>query len=185
MLLLVTARPGYQPPWGTHARVTQLALPPLRAAESQAIVVTVPGTAQLPAARRQQIVAHGAGNPFFVEELAWHAVEDGQAATPVPATVHAVLAARLDRLPPEAKRLVQTRGRHWHRGARAAVAADCRSCRRTRCTAVWRTSRTAEFLYETRLFPEPVYTFKHALTHEVAYGQPSAGAPAGAPCTHR
>jgi DNA-binding winged helix-turn-helix (wHTH) protein/class 3 adenylate cyclase len=107
VLLLVTARPGYQPPWGTHARVTQLALPPLRAEESQAIVVTVPGTIQLPAARCQQIVAHGAGNPFFVEELAWHAVEDDQAATPVPATVHAVLAARLDRLPPEAKRLVQ------------------------------------------------------------------------------
>ena len=35
--------------------------------------------------------------------------------------------------------------------------------------AAWRTSRRAEFLYETQLFPEQVYTFKHALTHEVAY----------------
>src|SRR5262249_29388540 len=51
VLLLLTARPGYQPPWGTHARVTQLALPPLGAEESQAIVAAVPGTAQLSAAQ--------------------------------------------------------------------------------------------------------------------------------------
>jgi predicted ATPase len=109
VLLLVTQRPGSQPPWGAPAAVTQLALPPLRVEESQAIVAAVPGTAQLPAARRQQIVVHGAGNPFFLEELAWHAVKHGLAATPVsvPATVHAVLAARLDRLSPEVKDLLQ------------------------------------------------------------------------------
>ena len=169
VLLLVTARPGYQPPWGTHARVTQLALPPLRAEESQAIVVTVPGTAQLPAARCQQIVAHGAGNPFFVEELAWHAVEDDLAAMPVPATVHAVLAARLDRLPPEAKRLVQhaavigteVPGRLLQRIAGLAEDALHRGLAHLQDT---------EVLYEMRLFPDPVYTFTHALTHEVAYG---------------
>src|SRR5207253_1742725 len=83
VLLLVTYRPGYQPPWGAHAAVTQLALPPLRAEESQAIVAAVPGTAQLPAARRQQLVAHGAGNPFFVEELAWYAVEHDLSAASV------------------------------------------------------------------------------------------------------
>ena len=49
---------------------TVLALPPLRAEESQAIVATVPGTAQLSVAQCQQIIAHGMGNPFFVEELA-------------------------------------------------------------------------------------------------------------------
>jgi predicted ATPase len=100
VLLLVTQRPGSQPPWGTHAAVTQLALPPLRVEESQAIVAAVPGTAQLSTAQCQQIVAHGAGNPFFLEELAWHAVEHGLAPTPmaVPATVQAVLAARLDQI---------------------------------------------------------------------------------------
>src|ERR671925_2111577 len=44
VLLLVTARPGSQPPWGAHAAVTQLVLPPLRVAESQAVVQAVPGT---------------------------------------------------------------------------------------------------------------------------------------------
>src|SRR5262245_34838700 len=74
VLLLLTQRPGAQSLWGVHAAVTQLALPPLRAEESQAIVAAVPGTAQLPVARRQEILAHGAGNPFFLEELAWDAV---------------------------------------------------------------------------------------------------------------
>jgi tetratricopeptide (TPR) repeat protein len=169
VLLLVTARPGYQPLWGIHARVTQLALPPLGAKESQAIVVSVPGTAQLPAARCQQIVAHGAGNPFFVEELAWHAVEAGLAATPIPATVHAVLAARLDRLLPEAKYLVQHAAvigtevpvRLLQRLAGLAEDSLQRGLAHLRDT---------EVLSETRLFPEPVYTFMHALMHEVAYG---------------
>jgi tetratricopeptide (TPR) repeat protein len=149
--------------------VTQLALPPLRAEESQAIVVSVPGTAQLPAARCQQIVVYGAGNPFFVEELAWHAVEDARAATPVPATVHAVLAARLDRLPTEAKHLVQhaavigtkVPGRLLQRVAGLTEDALQRGLAHLQDT---------EVLSETRLFPDPVYTFTHALTHEVAYG---------------
>lgn len=90
--------------------MTQLALPPLRAEDSQTVVQAVPGSAQLSVALRQQIVARAAGNPFFVEELAWHAVEHGLSATPlhVPETVQAVLSARIDRLPSAAKRLLQT-----------------------------------------------------------------------------
>ena len=72
VLLLVTARPGAPLPWGAHTAVTQLALPPLRAAESQAVVQAVPEIAHLPAALHEQIVARGAGNPFFLEELALH-----------------------------------------------------------------------------------------------------------------
>jgi len=171
VLLLVTQRPGAQPPWGAHAAMTQLALPPLRMEESQAIVAAVPGTAQLPAARCQQIVAHGAGNPFFLEELAWHAVEHGRAATPVsvPATVHAVLAARLDRLPVAEKALLQTAaviGQEVSVPLLRAIA-DVPEDTVQRCLAHL---QAAELLYETHLVPERIYTFKHALTHEVAYG---------------
>jgi predicted ATPase/class 3 adenylate cyclase len=169
LLLLVTYRPGYQPPWGAHAVVTQLALPPLRAQESQAIMAAVPGTAQLSAARRQQIVAHGAGNPFFIEELAWHTVEYGLSATPVPETVHAVLAARIDRLLPEDKRLLQTAaviGTEVTWLLLQAIA-DMSDDALSRSLAHL---QAAEFLYETSPFPERAYTFKHALTHEVAYG---------------
>ena len=87
----------------------------------------------------------------------------------VPATVQAILAARIDRLPPEEKRLLQAAAvigkdvpfpllQAIAGEAEEACAADCDSC------------RTAEFLYETSLFPDLEYTFKHALTHEVAYG---------------
>jgi DNA-binding winged helix-turn-helix (wHTH) protein len=110
VLLLGTYRPGYQPAWGAHAAVTQVAVPPLRAQDSRTVVQAVLGAVTLPEARLRAMVAQAGGNPFFLEELAWHAVEQGGGETPgaVPETVHAMLAARLDRLPPEAKRLVQT-----------------------------------------------------------------------------
>ena len=169
VLLLMTARPGYQAPWGAHAAVTRLTLPPLRAQDSQVIMEAVPGAVQLPVARRQQIVTYGAGNPFFVEELTWHAVEHGLAATPVPETVQAVLAARIDQLPAEAKDLLQTAaviGPEVPVPLLQAVAQMPEEALQ-RCLAHL---QTAELLYETRLVPEQVYTFKHTLTHEVAYG---------------
>src|SRR5262249_18779236 len=106
---------------------------------------------------------------FFVEELAWHAVEHGLAATPVPEMVHAVLAARIDRLPAAAKALLQT----------AAVIGPEVPVPLVQVLAELPEDalqqglehlQAAELLYETRLVPEQVYTFKHALTHEVAYG---------------
>jgi predicted ATPase len=87
----------------------------------------------------------------------------------VPATVHAVLAARIDRLLPEDKRLLQTAAVigtevPWPLLQAIADLSD---------EALYRSLahlQAAEFLYETSLFPERAYTFKHALTHEVAYG---------------
>jgi DNA-binding winged helix-turn-helix (wHTH) protein len=169
VLLLMTARPGYQAPWAAHAAATRLALPPLRVQESQTLVEAVPGAARLPVAQRQQIVAQGAGNPFFVEELTWHAVEHGLAVTPVPETVHAVLAARLDQMPAAAKDLLQTAAVIGHEvpvpllQTMAELPDDALQW----CLAHL---QSAELLYETRLIPTRVYTFKHALTHEVAYG---------------
>jgi predicted ATPase len=86
----------------------------------------------------------------------------------VPATVQAVLAARIDRLPPEEKRLLQTAAVvgtevPW---PLLHVIADVPEAMLQRHLTYL---QSAEFLYETRLFPEREYTFKHALTHEVAY----------------
>jgi tetratricopeptide (TPR) repeat protein len=87
----------------------------------------------------------------------------------MPATVQAVLAARIDRLPPEEKQLLQTAAVIGLEvpllllQAIAEMSADAMN----RGLAYL---QAAEFLYETRLFPEQAYTFKHALTHEVAYG---------------
>jgi predicted ATPase len=171
MLLVVTYRPGYQPPWGTHSAATQLALPPLRPRDSRAVVQTILRRAPPPEAVLQEIVARAGGHPFFLEELAWHAVEPGRPPTSVvvPETVHAVLAARIDRLPPEAKHLVQTAAVLGNTvpvpvlRAIAEVSEDALQGGLAHLQAV-------EFLYETRVVPELTYTFKHALTQEVAYG---------------
>ena len=102
----------------------------------------------------------------------------------VPATVQALLAARIDRLPPEDKRLLQTAAVigtevPWPLLHAIADMPD---------EALYRSLahlQAAEFLYETSLFPEPAYTFKHALTHEVAYWESAAGAAARAARPHR
>ena len=129
------------------------------------------------------MIARTEGNPFFLEESVRTLVETGvlvgepgayrlAQALPtiqVPATVQAVLAARIDRLPPEEKRLLQTAaviGTEVPLPLLQAIA-DLPEAALHRGLAHL---QAAEFLYETRLFPEPEYTFKHALTHEVAYG---------------
>jgi tetratricopeptide (TPR) repeat protein len=131
----------------------------------------------------QLLIERTGGNPFFLEESVRTLVEMGvlvgapgayrlvQAlqTIQVPATVHAVLAARIDRLPPEEKHLLQT----------AAVIGTDVSLPLLQAIAELPEEalhrglahlQAAEFLYETRLFPDHAYTFKHALTHEVAYG---------------
>ena len=131
---------------------------------------------------KQLLIARTAGNPFFLEESVRTLVETGVLmgepgayrlvqALPtiqVPATVQAVLAARIDRLPPEEKQLLQTAaviGTEVPLPLLQAIA-DLPEATLHRGLAHL---QAAEFLYETRLFPEPEYTFKHALTHEVAY----------------
>ena len=87
----------------------------------------------------------------------------------VPATVQAVLAARIDRLPPEEKRLLQTAaviGTEVPWPLLQAIADESDEALHRGLAHL----QAAEFLYETSLFPERMYTFKHALTHEVAYG---------------
>ena len=136
------------------------------------MVNSVLQTASVPAPVVQEIVTHAAGNPFFLEELAWHVIEHGggpPAPLAVPETIEAVLAARIDRLPPEEKRLLQTTA-----VIGMAVSVPLLQAVTTLATAELHTHlghlQTAEFLYETGRLPAAAYTFKHALTHEVAYG---------------
>ena len=170
LLLVVTARPGYWPRWGAHSAATQFGLSPLHAQDSRVVVQAVLGHVTLPAERLREMVAHAAGNPFFLEELASHAREYGQPGTPglVPETVHAVLAARMDQLPPAAKRLLQTAaviGTEVPLALLQAIAEQPEEVLQQSLGYL----QAAEFLYETRVVPALIYTFKHALTHEVAY----------------
>src|SRR4029453_12457949 len=87
----------------------------------------------------------------------------------MPATVQAVLAARIDRLPAEAKHLLQTAAVIGHEVPLAVLQAIADGAEEALHRSLTQL-QGAEFLYETRLFPEREYTFKHALPHEVAYG---------------
>jgi DNA-binding winged helix-turn-helix (wHTH) protein/tetratricopeptide (TPR) repeat protein len=172
VLLLVTYRSGYQPPWGAQSVVTQLALPHLSPAESVTVVQAVLQTTPVPPALLQTILHKAAGNPFFLEELSWAVRETPRppaALGELPATIQAVLAARIDCLPPAEKQLLQTTAVI---GPEVAVPllltiAELSEEDLQRGLAHL---QAAEFLQETRLVPEPAYRFKHALTHEVAYG---------------
>src|SRR5712692_6849582 len=182
-LLLVNYRPEYQHGWGSKTYYTQLRLDPLPPASAEALLQALLGDAPSLVPLKQLLIARTEGNPFFLEESVRTLVETGvlvgepgayrlAQALPtiqVPATVQAVLAARIDRLPPEEKRLLQTAavvGTEIPLPLLQAIAELPEAALHRGLAHL----QAAEFLYETQLFPERDYTFKHALTHEVAYG---------------
>lgn len=183
MLLLVTYRPEYRHSWGNKTFYSQLRLDPLPRQGAQAFLQALLGNDASLRALMQQLIERTEGNPFFLEESIQTLVEtqvlvgEGGAyrlakALPsiqVPATVQAVLGARIDRLPPEERSLLQSAaviGRDVPLPLLQAIGQPPEAALRRGLARL----QAAEFLYETRLFPEREYAFKHALTREVAYG---------------
>src|SRR5262245_4704562 len=183
LLLLVNYRPEYQHSWGSKTYYTQLRLDPLPPVSVAEFLQALLGNDASLQPLTQLLITRTQGNPFFLEESVRTLVETqvlvGEPGAyrltqtlpsiQVPATVQAVLAARIDRLPPEAKHLLQTAAVIGHEvplGLLQAIADLTEEALHRSLAQLQR----AEFLYETRLFPGPEYTFKHALTHEVAYG---------------
>jgi tetratricopeptide (TPR) repeat protein len=173
----------YQHGWGGKTYYTQPRLDPLPPGSADEFLHVLLGDDASLKPLIDLLIARTEGNPFFLEESVRTLVETDVLTgipggyllatplqgMPMPATVQAVLAARIDRLPPEDKRLLQT----------AAVIGTDVPLALLRAIAevpeeVFHRSlahlQAAELLYETRFFPEQEYTFTHALTHEVAYG---------------
>src|SRR2546426_5352514 len=183
LLLLVNYRPEYQHGWGSKTYYAQLRLDPLPPASADAFLQALLGDAPDLEALKPLLSARTGGNPFFLEESVRTLVESGVlvgergayrlaqalASIQVPATVQAVLAARIDRLPPEEKRLLPTAAVIGYEVPSPLLhaIADVPEAALHRGLAHL---QAAEFLYETRLFPGRELMFKHALTHEVAYG---------------
>src|SRR5439155_7051319 len=182
LLLLVNYRPEYQHGWGSKTSYTQLRLDPLPPVSADEFLQALLGDDPRLKPLTDLLIARTEGNPFFLEESVRTLAETGVlvgergayrlgqalAGIQVPATVQAVLAARIDRLPAEAKRLLQTAavlGTEVPLPLLHAIADVPEAVLQRTLTSL----QSAEFLYETRLFPEHEYTFKHALTHEVAY----------------
>ncbi len=183
LLLLVDYRPEYRHAWGSKTYYRQLRIDPLPAESAEDLLASLLGDDPGLQPLKQLLIDRSEGNPLFLEESIRTLLETGTLAgergtyrltrsvsgLEVPASVHAVLAARIDRLNAEDKQLLQ---------AAAVVGKDVPLALLQGVSGVDENGVTlgiarlqsAEFLYETRLFPEPEYTFKHALTHEVAYG---------------
>ena len=182
VLLLVNYRPEYQHGWGSRTFYTQLRLDPLPPEGAEALLHSLLGDDATLRPLPPLLIERTEGNPFFLEESVRTLVEThvliGErgayrlvTALPsiqVPTTVQAILAARIDRLPADEKRLLQTAsvvGTDVAFPLLQAVADLPEEGLRRGLAHL----QAAEFLYETRLFPDLEYTFKHALTHEVAY----------------
>ena len=182
LLLLVNYRPDYRHAWGSKTYYTQLRLDPLPTASATIFLQSLLGDDPSLASLNQLLIQCTEGNPFFLEESVRTLAETGALVgkpgayrlehalltLPVPATVQAVLAARIDRLPPAEKSLLQTAaviGTEVPLVLLQAVIELPEGSLRQGLMHL----QDAEFLYEVSLFPELVYTFKHALTQEVAY----------------
>ena len=183
LLLLVNYRPEYRHGWGSKTYYSQLRIDPLPPESAEELLQAVLGDDASLQPLKQVLIERTEGNPFFLEESIRTLIETkvliGERGkyhlagsfeiTRVPATVHAVLAARIDRLSADEKRLLQSAaviGKDVPFVLLQAIADLSEEELRRELGQL----QAAEFVYETRLFPDLEYTFKHALTHEVAYG---------------
>jgi class 3 adenylate cyclase/predicted ATPase len=181
VLLIVTFRPEFNAPWAGRSHVTSLALNRLGEREAAAIIARIVGNKDLPGEVTAEIVERTDGIPLFVEEMtkavleaeSEHEARQTAAAVPspalaVPASLHASLMARLDRLGParEVAQIGAAVGREFSHALLAAVIpkpeADLRS-------ALDRLI-DAGLLFRQGLPPHATYLFKHALVQDAAYG---------------
>src|SRR5262245_56641882 len=184
VVLVVDYRPEYSHSWGDKSYYTQIRVDPLQPTSAEELLQYLLGSNKDLAPLKELLMHRTEGNPFFAEESVRSLVETGVlmgekgAYRPglrineirIPNTIQNVLADRLDRLPREEKRLLQTAaviGVIVPFSLLQAVAGIEDEDLRRHLAHL----QTAEFLYETNLFPELEYSFKHAITSEVAYGE--------------
>ena len=181
LLLLVTARPEFTPPWPADAHVTMQALGRLGRREGATLVARSAGGKALPAEILEQILARTDGVPLFLEELTKTIIESGllreedghyalDGALPplaIPTTLHDSLTARLDRLAPvrEVAQIGAAIGREFSYPLLSAVAQQPDDRLQEALGQLLR----AELVFGRGEVPEAVYTFKHALVQEAAY----------------
>ena len=180
VLLIVTYRPEFEPPWIGRPHVTAVALNRLGEREIAALIDGVTGNKPLPESVRQDIIEHTDGIPLFVEEMTRAVLEAGAedaeravAAIPspsvaVPASLHALLMARLDRLG-SAKEVAQIGAVIGREFSHALVAAVARKPEEKLQSAL-DCLIAAGLLFRQGVAPHASYLFKHALVQDAAYG---------------
>src|SRR5262245_50499387 len=181
LLLLVTYRIGYTPPFGSRSFYTTLTLHSFSEAETLAMAGHVLGTAQFPTELQTALMDKAEGVPLFIEEVTKTLLDLGVlqrdngsyrlvkslGEVHVPDTIQGIIMARLDRLGDDGKRTVQLAsviGRQFLVRLLARVAGLSE-----RLEGLLRELQALEIIYEQGLVPEPAYIFKHAVIQDVAY----------------
>ena len=180
VLLVLSTRPGYAAPWLTTAAVHLVPLDGLHAADVEQMIRSLVGAERVSAELVGALLAKGEGNPLYVEEIVRKLretggilVERGDARlsggdVTVPASIHDIIASRIDRLAEQLKHTLQIAavvGRDFA----VALLARLLESRESLAQSLEDLS-TLEFVFRLMLEPDQVYSFKHALTQEVAYG---------------
>ncbi len=182
-LVMLNFRPEFHADWTRKSYYQQLALQPLGAEAISQLLLDLLGSDPSINGLAEAIHVRTAGNPFFSEEVVQSLIESGmlvgkrgsyRLTTPidklgVPGSVHAVLAARIDRLAEREKQVLQTAaviGKTFHEPILKSVVVLSDAALAEALHAL----KSAEFVYEQALYPVAEYVFKHPLTQEVAYG---------------
>src|SRR6202790_3375051 len=181
VLLLITARPEFTPPWPGHAHVTTVSLTRLNRRNGAALIERVTGGKTLPEEVMEQILARTDGVPLFVEELTKAVLETGLLqerdghyvlsrplpSMAIPTTLNASLMARLDRLAPvrEVAQIGAVVGREFSYELLSTVAGLPNEALEEALAQLVR----SELVFCRGQLPQAVYTFKHALVRDAAY----------------
>jgi len=182
-LAVVNYRPEYEPPWAAATHYRAIELSPLERADTAELLTDLAGTDPSLDGLDEPIHERTQGNPFFIEEIVRELAECGHLAgergayrlvapiegAGVPVTVQAILAARIDRLDPSSKELLQVAsvvGKEVSTRALGLTAGlEPGQIDRALCDLI-----EAGFLYDAEIYPQRVLAFRHPLTREVAYG---------------
>jgi class 3 adenylate cyclase/tetratricopeptide (TPR) repeat protein len=181
ILLVITYRIGYAPPFGSRSFYTMLTLHALSDDDALAMAGGVLGSADFPRELREALKAKAEGVPLYVEEVTKTLLDVGVLRrenggyrlvrrldeASIPDTIQGIIMARLDRLGEEGKRAVQLAsviGRQFLKRLLARIAGLTHEL-----DGLLRELKTLEIIYELGLLPEPAYIFKHAVIQDVAY----------------
>src|SRR6266545_7243992 len=181
LMVVVTYRVGYSPPFGSRSFYTTLTLHTLSEAEALAMAGLVLGTDRFPAELKAALLDKAEGVPLFVEEVTKTLLDlgvlrrengglrmvEGMGEVSVPDTIQGIIMARLDRLGDDGKRTVQLAsviGRQFLQRLLERIAGLT-----GKLEGLLQELKALEIIYEQGLLPEPAYIFKHAVIQDVAY----------------
>jgi transcriptional regulator with AAA-type ATPase domain/tetratricopeptide (TPR) repeat protein len=174
ILVICTHRPGYRPPWIEKSYATQVGLQPLDVDQARHVVRSVLGDSDVPESLIDVIIAKADGNAFFLEELGRAVREQRDPTAPlvIPDTVQDVLLSRIERLPTADRSLLMSAsviGKDFPPSVVQTISGLSADAVRQGLAQL----EAGEFVHEVGNGAELLYTFRHALTHEVVYASVS------------